>query len=641
MSLLKRLVIFIGTPLLLAGCLHVQLLGSIAGARIAIVDLRGPQQSLVDGTSLDDAAAAARFPNQWDSFNAVVKAFFLGLVFLEDTAALEENALYLVTAIGGMETDLNRDLRVDDSPTPVSHALRAIMNGAQAAGAGFKVSALTEAAYRWVQADLATLSDTELLAQLDAAALELVTDTNRDGTVDYADILFWTRLGKPKASFLGDFDLLNEFSNALVLGSSDSELDRMAAQLFLPAEAPYWRQMVKDLKDGTYASEDFLYAQVPDADFCEPGETSQAARDRQLAALNRIRRLHLLPPVQYSLLYDDNVQASSLIQRALGGLTHFPDPDTHACFTEGGAAAAASGNLAGASGPRDPAEEMIGFVDDANNLGSLAAAGHRRFSLNPFLAYTSYGQVDGFSTQKVFGFDDEPDILPAIDVDYVALPFGDYPYLFMTRNGANSTPWSFTVVEDRQNIWSNQHDYFSEASVTVTRMADGAQLAVTDRYSDTRGIGVPNFLSWQVPDWELDTRYRVEIGNVGMLSGELRDFRYEVFIDYADLVDLTEPLEYGDRQVANRVEGSLTDSDDRDSYVVDLSGEIRFVGQSEFVNQAFFVAVYGPDKQLIDARDEAFSLNLPEGSYTVVISSCHENFCYSHSNARSYRVTFQ
>ena len=196
-------------------------------------------------------------------------------------------------------------------------------------------------------------------------------------------------------------------------------------------------------------------------------------------------------------------------------------------------------------------------------------------------------------------------------------------------------------MEDRQTIWSNQHDYFEGASIAVTRVADGVALAVSDRYSDTRGIGVPNFLSWQVPDWELDTRYRVEISHVAMLSGELRDFRYEVFIDYADLVDLSEPLESGDRQFVNRVEGTLTDSDDRDSYVVELAGEIQFVGQSEFANQAFFVAVYGPDKQLIDARDQAFSLTLPEDSYTVVISSCHNNTCYAHSDARSYRVTFQ
>jgi hypothetical protein len=256
------------------------------------------------------------------------------------------------------------------------------------------------------------------------------------------------------------------------------------------------------------------------------------------------------------------------------------------------------------------------------------------------MAYTSYGQVDGFSTQKVFAFEDEPDVLPTISVDYVAVPYGDYPFLFMTRNGAESTPWSFNVVEDRQNIWSNQHDYFSGASIEVTRIDDGAALTVTEQYSDTRGFGVPNFLSWQVPDWQLDTRYRVEISDVAMLSGQLRDFSYEVFIDYADLIDLTEPLESGDRQSANRVEGTLDDSDDRDSYLVELSGNIEFVGESEFANQAFFVAVYGPDKQLIDARDEAFSLNLAQGSYTILISSCFNNKCYNHSNARSYRVDF-
>ena len=87
------------------------------------------------------------------------------------------------------------------------------------------------------------------------------------------------------------------------------------------------------------------------------------------------------------------------------------------------------------------------------------------------------------------------------------------------------------MIEDKNNVWNNRHAYFERATITVTRTADDTRLAISDRYSDTRAFGIPNFLSWQVEGWEYETLYEVEIANVTMQSGAPRRFVYEVFIE--------------------------------------------------------------------------------------------------------------
>ena len=92
---------------------------------------------------------------------------------------------------------------------------------------------------------------------------------------------------------------------------------------------------------------------------------------------------------------------------------------------------------------------------------------------------------------------------PRIAVDFVAFPFEVYPFNLVLGD----PPWSFSVIEDKRRLWGNQHPYCETASVTVSRVSDGGNLIITNRYTDTRGSGVPNFLSWQVEGWEYDTLY--------------------------------------------------------------------------------------------------------------------------------------
>ena len=297
---------------------------------------------------------------------------------------------------------------------------------------------------------------------------------------------------------------------------------------------PFWHEVGRKIAAGTYASADFLYAALPDLKACKPGRLSQAAKDRALAVMNQIRALHGLAPVRYSYLYDRSVQEAALIQAANGYPGHHPSARAR-CYTTAGAEGSRTGNLSGAAKrgqtflDGDPAHEMIRWTNDAFNRALVAAAGHRRWVLDPFTAYLSYGHVYGHAVQKTFDFDHEPAITPFVTVDYVAFPYETYSAALME----DDPPWSFSVVEDKTKRGKNKHPYFQLATVAVTRVSDGTRLRVGRLHMDTKGYGVPNFLSWQVAGWEYATPYQVTIRNVAMQSRTLRTFSYQVYIDRA------------------------------------------------------------------------------------------------------------
>ena len=292
----------------------------------------------------------------------------------------------------------------------------------------------------------------------------------------------------------------------------------------------YWRQYADDLTAGTYGEAAFLYAEEPDVDRCFAGRLTQAAKARALEAMNQIRALHGLSAVQYSSRYDEQVQAAALIQAANSwgitrSLNHNPEPSDQ-CYTEAGAAGSGTSNLI-RHGNRDPAVHLVTWTDD----GIVPGSGHRRWILNPFATYMSYGQVNGYAAQKVGRFDDEPVVSPRVEVDYVAFPYQIYPFNLLR----DDPPWSFSVIEDKTKSWGNTWEYFENATISVTRISDGASLPVGNIYTTTEGLGVGNFLSWQVERWDFGTLYEVEISNVAMQSGKTRSFEYPVFIERDNL----------------------------------------------------------------------------------------------------------
>jgi hypothetical protein len=187
---------------------------------------------------------------------------------------------------------------------------------------------------------------------------------------------------------------------------------------------------------------------------------------------------------------------------------------------------------------------------------------------------------------------------------------------------------------------SNRFDYFADAQVKIREKSTGKQLSVRNLYSDTKGFGLHNFLSWLVDDYDYDTEYVVEINNIQLPGGARRTVKYAVYLDYYNLFNVIEPLETGDAKNGNKLQGSFLNSDDKDSYSVSLAGKTVFKGQSKFSNQAFFILLYDDRKRLIKSSDTAFQEVLDPGEYTVVASLCDEDdLCYQ--NVKNYTIAIE
>jgi hypothetical protein len=396
--------------------------------------------------------------------------------------------------------------------------------------------------------------------------------------------------------------------------------------VFVDFNQAYWVGVLAEIDTGAFTADDLLYRVQPNIDQCDPGELTDAAKARALEALNEVRALHRLPAVEYAPAYDTEVAQASLIQTANKYLSHFPAPED-ACYTAAGADGARSSNLY--SGRQsDPASDVFGWTNDNTNLAALEEAGHRRWNLYPGLREVSYGQVYGSSALKVFDFSGPPNTSFSPDLEFVAVPYGIYPYVLVSK-GDKPTPWSISILP-AGDIGSN-FDYFSQAEVSVSTRRAGkrTELRVDSVHHDTKGFGLANFLSWMVDDWDYDTEYLVEISNIRMPGGDVSELSYTVLVDRFNLINLEQPLESADRQQGNTLEGRFDNASDKDSYTVSLSGSVRFSGQSNFSNQGFFILVYDADKRLLKSSDEAFVLNNTGGEYTVVVSPCDENgICY-------------
>lgn len=399
----------------------------------------------------------------------------------------------------------------------------------------------------------------------------------------------------------------------------------------------FWKRTIQEISNKQFISDDYLYAQQPNIDTCSLGSVSEEVKRRVNETLSQIRILHNLSPVQYETLGDTEVQSAALIQKANGFLSHTPAQDSK-CYTQAGFDGSSSSNIGLANRNIDPADDLINFVDDAFNISTVGRVGHRKHLLNPFLEFTSYGQVGGGSAVKVFNFFDSINTIEESIPDFVAFPYLRYPFVFLSDKTSNKvTPWNISIVEKKSSPWANQHDYFSQANVTVTRKVDSQILSVNHLFSDTFGAGIPNNLSWSVGDWQYDTWYTVTIDNINYQSGNTGSLSYDVFIDYKNFFNTQFPLEAGDAKKSDHlIEGTLSDDNDKDSFDVSLSGNISFSGSSQFLNTAYFIKVYDVNKQLLHASDSPFSLNLPNGLYTLVVSNCHNQSCYT--EMKKYRI---
>ncbi|MGC8957593.1 MAG: fibronectin type III domain-containing protein [Candidatus Kapaibacteriota bacterium] len=275
-----------------------------------------------------------------------------------------------------------------------------------------------------------------------------------------------------------------------------------------------------------------LYDQNPDINNCYEGKLKESEKQKVMQYLNYIRGLHNIKPVQYASSFDNETAKSALITVANALLDHFPK-SSYLCYTQDGYNGSSTSNLyvSGGASPdfMPPSDKgMMSWIIDLN----VETLGHRRNLLNPFLKYTSFGRVDGYSKAqpnlfltgmsiKVHNFPDYHN-LADWNQDFVAYPFNDYPSALVDLN------WylSFTVVADKSNIWNNSNNTvdYSQATVKVTD-PNNNQLTITNLKYDYQGYGVPNCIYWKTSGLQKDVKYTVTISNV-KVNGTPKTFTY-------------------------------------------------------------------------------------------------------------------
>ena len=251
-----------------------------------------------------------------------------------------------------------------------------------------------------------------------------------------------------------------------------------------------------------------------------------SVREEMLALVNAIRAQHALPPVTYSDVDDQDVQAASLMMAVNRELSHAP-PTSWTCYTSGGAAAAGTSNLVGGWGTGLPWSSQDDLLAEWLTERNSESIGHRRWILDPFLGQISYGRVayqqgndraDG-ATLKVFGFSDGTATPAAADLPaFVAYPYGTYP----ARYFGTGDILSFSIVADPTSRFGNGTVPFDQATISVTS-SDGP-LTVTDVSYDNQGYGLPNNIEWKVTGLALNVTYTVKIS--GVAGAPESDYQY-------------------------------------------------------------------------------------------------------------------
>jgi peptidyl-prolyl cis-trans isomerase A (cyclophilin A)/peptidyl-prolyl cis-trans isomerase B (cyclophilin B) len=215
--------------LLLTGCFHIQLHGSVGGGEVTIAPLRSPDNILTTATSALPADLIEQWSRGvWDEWPSLLRLLLVGVTTLDKPLpSLDPAALYVVSASGGEDYDPDNSLSLTEGPVAVQGSWHVIATGQRIVDGNLKVSALTEALYRQQLAVLSTQTDAQIQSRLEASAELVVGDVDKNGSVDYNDVLRWHRSLDGKF-LLGELAAVDALSDAITSGQPAAMLDDLA-----------------------------------------------------------------------------------------------------------------------------------------------------------------------------------------------------------------------------------------------------------------------------------------------------------------------------------------------------------------------------------------------------------------------------
>lgn len=299
-----------------------------------------------------------------------------------------------------------------------------------------------------------------------------------------------------------------------------------------------------------------IYKTLPDLKKGEIGEITEEEKKAALAEVNKIRKLHHLPKIEYETQYEKQMNEGALITAANGVLNHNPQK-TAKFYSEEGGWGCFNGNLYlekhtllsfkkrnvklsqlnmdNAIKTLNPKIATAEKIIDAFLLDErVISLGHRRWLLNPFFFKTSYGRVDGYSIQdnyhfvtgatlKVMNFYNNNvnnNLYNSKLPDFVAYPYENYPSTLFKRYWY----FSFSAIADKKSFWKNKNVNFSSATINITDEF-GNNIKIKNVQSNNLPNGLPNCIQWKALNIKLNTKYYVTISNVKVLN-KIKSYKY-------------------------------------------------------------------------------------------------------------------
>ena len=235
---------------------------------------------------------------------------------------------------------------------------------------------------------------------------------------------------------------------------------------------------------------------------CDPGDTPDSVKQKELQRLNYYRRISGLPPATLNVDYSVKAQQAALMMKDNNALSHNP-PITWKCVTPDGQLAAANSNLT--LGTNGPAAIDL-YISDPG----VTTLGHRRWALFPSLSEIGAGDTDFSNALWVIG-----GFGPRPSVGFSAYPGNGYipaPLVYPV--------WSFSVSAAN----------FASATVSVSDTS-GHTYPVSLQLTDN-GYG-DNTLAWgfeqDFSSLKNDLELTVTVSGVEV-AGAKHSYSYTVYI---------------------------------------------------------------------------------------------------------------
>ncbi len=258
------------------------------------------------------------------------------------------------------------------------------------------------------------------------------------------------------------------------------------------------------------------------------GEVREEALADALAYLNFLRELAGLAPVALDAALTNIAQHGAVLSAANGFVSHDPPApaDMDAAFYDAAHYAASSCNIARLNWTsEDVLRQGILYFARDDGEANLAALGHRRWLLNPNMAYTGFGLAAdeaGMSYITMYAHDLQAD--PG-DWQYIAWPSAG---AFLAELMSEDIAWSVILAPDlydTDGAWARLTDL--NTGEVYEFPGDGGYFAV-----DAGGYGAGPCLIFRpqlTKDYEQNQRWRVEVGTA---SGAAISYEVEMISLY-------------------------------------------------------------------------------------------------------------